>query len=290
MGSPVALLITLTTAAASAAAVLAAPGLLADARTDLLTVATFLVLAALLQLASVDLYGKGGEGVSLIAMLAAGFTLGPGAAIAAGTTAALVQWARSRGILHRAIFDAANLSLAAACGTLVFQAITAMSPARWAMVVAATVAGIVAKTVNTTLLCFAMSLAEATPMAAIWNERFRWARYHYIAFGPLALASVLAYEQVGFTGLLAFVVPPALLVFTVRQYLDRTRAAVEEVRRRNEDLTELFEFAGGLAARAHDRSALVAYAERELSRLAGTEAQVLLGSADGQIELVAGGN
>src|SRR5207249_10470588 len=104
---------------------------------------------------------------------------------------------------------------------------------------------------------------------AVGRERLRWLTIH-LAFGPLALASTIAYDRVGLTGLVAFAVPPGLLVLSVRQYLERTREAVEEVRRaneelrqavdelavRNDDLRELFEFAGGLAAQAHDRHAL----------------------------------
>jgi putative nucleotidyltransferase with HDIG domain len=66
-----------------------------------------------------------------------------------------------------------------------------------------------------------------------WIERFHWARYHFLLFGPLALAGTIAYEQIGTTGLAAFALPPALMILSVRQYLERTSAAVEEVRRVN---------------------------------------------------------
>jgi HD-GYP domain-containing protein (c-di-GMP phosphodiesterase class II) len=78
-----------------------------------------------------------------------------------------------------------------------------------------------------------MSLSEGTSWSKIWFERFHWARFHFALFGPLALAATIAYEQVGTAGLVAFTLPPALMILSVRQYLERTTAAVEEIRQAN---------------------------------------------------------
>jgi len=66
-----------------------------------------------------------------------------------------------------------------------------------------------------------------------WFERFHWARFHFALFGPLALAATIAYEQIGTAGLAAFTLPPALMILSVRQYLERTAASVEEIREAN---------------------------------------------------------
>jgi hypothetical protein len=78
-----------------------------------------------------------------------------------------------------------------------------------------------------------MSLAEHLPLRTVWLERFHWARFHFVLFGPIALAGTVAYEQVGVAGLAAFALPPALMILSVRQYLERTTAAVEEIRQAN---------------------------------------------------------
>jgi putative nucleotidyltransferase with HDIG domain len=104
--------------------------------------------------------------------------------------------------------------------------------------------------------------------------------------------------------MLAFTMPPAMMMLSIRQYVSRTRQSVEDVRRandelrnansaleeRNDDLHELFEFAGGLAARGHDRESLVVFAQEALGRLTGTQVRVNVGLAEagGQL-LVAGG-
>src|SRR5262249_8272079 len=101
---------------------------------------------------------------------------------------------------------------------------------------AACVAGVVFAVINNGMLCLVMSLAEKTSWRTIWFERFHWARFHFILFGPVALAATIAYEQIGIAGLVAFTLPPALLMLSARQYLERTAAAVEEAREANLNL------------------------------------------------------
>ena len=93
------------------------------------------------------------------------------------------------------------------------------------------------------------------------------------------------------------------MVFSVRQYVSRTRRSVEEVRAaneelrtansllaaQNEDLEALFQFAGGLASRAHDRASLTGYAEEALTRLTGARARITLGDDAEGLPLQAGG-
>jgi putative nucleotidyltransferase with HDIG domain len=196
----------------------------------------FLALVVFLQLFSIELYGRGSLGVSATGMLAAGFFLGAGAAATIAVIAALIQWARRRGLFHRAVFDAANFSLSVAAAAAVYTSITDATSTTLVLIVAANVAGAAFAAVNNGLLCLAMSLSESLPLRAVWKERFHWARLHFLAFGPLALAIALAYRDLGVVAMLAFALPPALLAFSVKQYLDRTRDSVEEVRLANADL------------------------------------------------------
>ena len=79
-------------------------------------------------------------------------------------------------------------------------------------------------------------------------------------------------------------------MLSVRQYLERTRSVVEEIRRRNRDLSDLLDFTSGLSVRAHDERALAAYAQEAIGRLAATDAVVVTGAdAPGGIPLVTGG-
>ncbi len=90
----------------------------------------------------------------------------------------------------------------------------------------------------------------------------------------------------------------------MHQYIGKTRSSVEKVHRaneeleeanaelatRNDDLHERFDFATGLAAQAHDRHALVSFADGALEQLTGSRAHVVPGKApDGADALESGG-
>jgi hypothetical protein len=218
-------------------AVAASAGLLATSHEIVTTlsdeplrVATLLALTLALQLFSVQVYGRGSVSVSAIGILATAFVFDTGTTMAVAVAAAFVQWVRRRPELYKAIFDAANLALAGAVASLIFEGLEGWRP------LAAVVAGAAFAAINNGFLCLVMSFAEQTPIEKIWFERFHWARFHFILFGPVALAATVAYEQVGVAGLVAFTLPPALMILSVRQYLERTAAAVEEARQANLNL------------------------------------------------------
>ena len=228
LDSRVAALIGAMAASAAAAIAVAMPTVAATARSAPGRVAAVLALTLVLQLFSIRVYGRGSVSVSAIGILAAAFLLNPATAMAVAVLAAGAQWARSRGQLYKAVFDAANFTLAAGAAGVTFAALASTS-----RFLAALLAGIVYAAINNGLLCLAMSLNETTPWWTIWSERFHWARFYFLLFGPLALAAAIAYEQIGVAGLVAFALPPALMILSVRQYLDHTAAAVEEVREAN---------------------------------------------------------
>jgi putative nucleotidyltransferase with HDIG domain len=265
----------------------------------------FLLLTAGLQAMAVDVYGRGAITVSGIGQLAIGFMFGVAPAIAAAVLAAAIQAARARSPLHRAIFNASNFALAAAAGTFAYELLGGHASADLVRMLPALAAGVVLWGVNIGVLSVTMAQAYGESVVSVWRERYRWVTWYYLSYGPLAFAVVVAYERIGISGLVAFALPPALLMFSVRQYMHRTRDAFEEVRQaneglqranaelaaRNEDLRELFDFAGGLAAQTHDRAALLAHAELALSRLTGTRARVAAGlTSVGGETLFAGGH
>jgi putative nucleotidyltransferase with HDIG domain len=289
--------ITLVASAASAVFVLLADDAWRAASEHLGQLIIFAGLAVALQLAAVEIYGRGALSFSGMGILAMGFALGPGPGMVAAMLVAIVNLFVQRGRLDRAAFNAANLSLSAAAAAGAYHFLGAPEWTTAARLVPATMAGVMFMLVNIGLLSVAMSLAEGLSIQSIWRERFRWFTPYYLVSGPLALATTVAFEEAGLIGMLAFGLPPAIMMFSIRQYIARTRGSVEEVRRANEelrvansDLQVLFEFTGGLGTYGHDRPALIDYAEEQLRRLTGIA--VRIGNA-GQLEglpLVAGGH
>ncbi len=295
--SSVGLLISLVASAASVALAFSAAGAWARVSGHPWVFLTFLGVTFALQLASVEIYGRGAFSFAGAGMLAMGLAFGPGPAMYTAVGMGLLNTIRRGGKLHRAVFDMAQWGLAAGAAAGVYAA---FGPERWstfARFFPATIAGIAFLLVNIGLLCVAMSLSEGTTPIAVWRERFKWITPYYLTSGPLALALVIAYQKVGLTGLVAFALPPAFMMISIRQYLTRTRASVEEVRqandelrRANDDLHALFQFAGGLAARAHNRSELVAFAEHTLGSMTGGRARLFADAESGDIELNAAGS
>jgi HD-GYP domain-containing protein (c-di-GMP phosphodiesterase class II) len=293
--SSVALLITIVASVASVAMVLLFRDIWRTISPHPGVFAIFLALTLALQLASVDVYGRGRFGFGGAGLLALGFAFGPGAAV--------ITLARTRQRVHRAIFNAGALALASGAGAGAYRLIGADHWTTLARLGPAALGGALFLVLNIGLLSTVMSLSENRSVGEIWRGRFRWITPYYLASGPLGLALVIAYQKTGVTGLVAFALPPAFMMLSVRQYLEKTRQSVEEVRQaneelshanvtlaeRNEDLRELFEFAGGLAARAHDRNTLVSFAQLSLSRMTGTQARISGDPDDGQFALEAGG-
>ena len=263
----------------------------------------FVGLTIVLQLVQVEVYNRGATSFASAGLLAVGFTFTVGTAMAVGALLGMIVFVARRGRLNRAVFDAAQFSLAAGAGALVFSATGARDWPPAAQLAPAFAASAAYMLVNVPLLTAAMSMAEGRRPVDIWSERFRWLTPYYLCAGPLGLSLTVAYDKVGITGLLAFTLPPAAMMFSVRQYVTRTRTSVEEVREaneqlrranatlaeRNEDLQALFQFAGGLAARAHDRDSLTGYAEEALARLAGTTVSLSFDEVDAGVGLFSGG-
>ena len=226
--SRVSALIGAVAASAAAALVFALPTIAHTVAADPRRVASMLALTLVLQLFSVPVYGRGGFGVSAIGILAAAFLLNTGTAMAVAVVVGVLQWARRRSELDKAIFDAGNLALAAGVAGVTFHALDTTS-----RLLAAAVAGCAYAALNNGLVCLAMTLAEKADWRAVWHERFHWARFYFLLFGPLALVAETAYNLMGVQGLVAFAVPPALMMLSARRYLEQTAAAVEEVREAN---------------------------------------------------------
>ena len=221
-------LIAALAASAALAIAVALPAIAHTVSAEPRRVAAMLALTLVLQLFSVPVYGRGGVGVSAVGILATAFLLNTGVAMAVAVIAALLHWARRRSELKKAIFDAGNFVLATGAAGMTFDALVGTS-----RLLAATLAGCVYGALNIGLICQAMSLAEGIALRVAWRERFHWARYYFLLFGPLALVAETAYELMGVQGLFAFAVPPALMMLSFRRYLERTEAAVEEVREAN---------------------------------------------------------
>ncbi len=200
--------------------------------------AAFFGLALVLQLVDVPVYGRGSVSFSGAGYLAIGFTFGVGAGVLATVAAVAVHIGRRRAKLHRGVFDAGQLALASAAGAVFYHALDPSGLPTAARFGPAIGAGLVYMSVNLGLLSAAMGLSEGRAPTAIWRERFRWMTPYFLASGALGLVLATAHHRLGVNGLIAFALPPVFMMVSIRQYLNRTEAAVEELRDANTELEE----------------------------------------------------
>ena len=181
----------------------------------------FLAFTLFLQLFTLRVNGKGSIGLSAVGLVTAGIVLGAGPAMAIAVVAAVVQYARRRGLLHRAAFDASNFALAAGGAAVTYAAVTDADSSTLARFAAATLAGLVYGTVNNGLLCVAMATSDGRSLVTTWQEHFSWAKLHLLAIGPLAASAAIVYDEIGIAALAVFALPPLLVLLSMQRRLIR---------------------------------------------------------------------
>jgi diguanylate cyclase (GGDEF)-like protein/putative nucleotidyltransferase with HDIG domain len=182
---------------------------------------------------SVDLFGRGNVSPGSVATLSLAFLYGPLGPLAAEVAVALKRCAKREPAI-RWIFDVAALGLAGAAASASF----AMVPVdgRAGVLLAAVLGSAAYYVTNVSLLAIVMALNERRHPFALWRERLAWLGPQYLAFGLLAGGLVLAVEPLGTAALMLFVVPVLMFVVVERQYVNRSRSSVEQLRRRQDEL------------------------------------------------------
>lgn len=180
---------------------------------------SLLAFTLFLQFLSIRVPGRGSVGVSAVGLLATGVALGPGAAMAVAAVAAFAQFSHTRGLIHRALFDAGNFVLGSGAAALAYEHVA--DARRGVQIAAAILAGLIYTTLNHALLCLAMASSEQTSPVTVWMRRYHWARFHFLAFGLLAAAAGLLASEVGPATLVPLAVPPALVAISLRMRLRR---------------------------------------------------------------------
>jgi putative nucleotidyltransferase with HDIG domain len=104
------------------------------------------------------------------------------------------------------------------------------------LVAIAVLAGAVYYVVNSALLAVVMGLAEGRGPVPVWRERLAWMVPHYLVFGLIAGTFIISEADLGWYTFAIFGLPVITLWIAEKQYLDRSRANVTELREKNDEL------------------------------------------------------
>lgn len=130
-------------------------------------------------------------------------------------------------------FDFGALALAGSAAALVFE----LFPASGAdLLGVGALAGLAYYAVNMPLLSCVISLTRGGSPLANFREQLAWLLPHYLAFGTLGAVFVLAEQRMALNAFLLFGLPTAILWVAEKQYLQRSRAGVTELRRQKGEL------------------------------------------------------
>ncbi|MDP9238885.1 MAG: HD-GYP domain-containing protein [Chloroflexota bacterium] len=209
-------------------------------RTDLVGLTVFAVLAIAFGRTSIPIYGDTTVSIGMVSDFAVAFLWGPAGAVIVSPFAAMATDLLGGGAWYKRVFNIGSVVLVNLAAASVIQA--AMSPIgpglpRSGWLIPIGVAGIVVYYLtNISLVTVAVSLATRRSILAVWREKFEWLLPHYVVFGMLGLALAVGYDGLGYVGLLAFVAPPLMMRYSIKQYIDKTAENVEELNERNRAL------------------------------------------------------
>ncbi|HEV8637062.1 MAG TPA: diguanylate cyclase [Chloroflexota bacterium] len=223
----------------------------------LLLMAGLVVLAELRRL---DLFDRSSFSLANVPVIAAGILLGPAGAAAVAPLSALVRGTTRRTVWYKIAFNAGNYVLAAAAAAAVFRfEPVSVEPSRVAWLVAPAVLAGLVYYLHSVVLAVAVGTELQINPLQLWASQYRWLWWQYVVLSVMALLLALAYSAFGLVGAAAFVVPPLMMRYVAKQYVDRTLEHVRQLRALNEQLQ---------AEIAHRTAA-----EQESARLAGEAAR-----------------
>jgi hypothetical protein len=187
----------------------------------------------------IPIYGDTTISVAMVGDFAIAFLYGPAGAVLVSPLSALVT-DLGGGAWYKRLFNIGSVVLVNGLVAWMISSLVGVVgeglPLSGWLVPISLGAVVVYYLLNTLLAALAVSLATSTPIVAVWREKFEWLMPHYAVFGLLGLALAVAYDGLGYAGLLAFVAPPLMMRFAIKQYLDRTRSNVEELKKTNVEL------------------------------------------------------
>ncbi|MEA2248601.1 MAG: hypothetical protein QOH46_3130, partial [Solirubrobacteraceae bacterium] len=130
-------------------------------------------------------------------------------------------------------FDFGALSMAGLAAASTFSALHALDVE---VIPAALLSGVAYYAVNIPLVAIVIWLARGTSPVANFREQLAWLIPHYAAFGALAGLFVNVWNHSGWSVFALFGLPTALLWVGEKQYLERSRAGVADLRRSHAEL------------------------------------------------------
>jgi diguanylate cyclase (GGDEF)-like protein/putative nucleotidyltransferase with HDIG domain len=196
----------------------------------------FTLLVIITEGLSIDIYLKNTSVSTSAAPILAGTLLyGPIGAVVLGLTFALVTKLKHHSPLNRFVFNSLNQMIAG----LLYVNLIMLAGKQFSdysfivQLLISVVAAVIVFLSTTVLIALAIKIDVGVSFKQVWIEKFSWLLPYYISMGLIAYALILGYQTTGLMGLVVILAPLLMLRISVKQYIDRTIAIVNELRGKN---------------------------------------------------------
>ncbi|HSF80666.1 MAG TPA: diguanylate cyclase [Anaerolineales bacterium] len=216
---------------------------------DWIGLSMFILLVVLTEWLAIDIYIRNTAVSTSAAPILGGILIfGPIGALLLSLSFATVAFIKHRSQFSRFFFNASNQLIAGMFYTGLFALVgVSLSEFRPGIqFLLCLVAAAIVYFCTTILIALGMSYDLGTPLKDIWLEHFSWLAPYYGGIGMLAYALMFSYQIAGWMGTAVILVPLLLLRLSQKQYIDKTRAVVNQLRDKNMALEKSAEEIGKL--------------------------------------------
>lgn len=225
-----------------------------QAPADRIGMGVFVIMAVVVELASVELFQNSRSQVSMSSVIAIAsiLALGPWAGVityfASAATTALTAALRNPPnktarfpLFRRTLFNAGMWAIAAAAAGMTYLLVegSVVTPQSLPAIPALVLATVVEWLFNAVILIGVISLQTGEPVVTLWNRDIRWQAPVSIAGGVLGGGFLaLSYDMYGMFGVLIVLLPILSTSYAFRVYKNNMRVYVEGLEVLNEELKE----------------------------------------------------
>ncbi|HEX2991830.1 MAG TPA: diguanylate cyclase [Anaerolineales bacterium] len=253
-------------------------------------------LIVLLEGFSVELYTpQSAVSTSAIPVIAAYMLFGPLGVIWVGLLLAFIRVLKNQHTIQRFIFNVASYLVAGTCslGLLGWAGSTFEGLAYPSQIVVILISSLILYLSTSFLTAAGMSEKTKQTTLDLWRDQFSRLAPYYIGIGLIAYALVIGYRFDPIFGLVLMAAPMIFLRINQKQFMDRTRQMVTELREKNQILNrhsrEIFDLNEGLLTTLSEiidhRDTFTVGHSKQVSEFAAETARVL-GLSNKQIDLI----
>jgi diguanylate cyclase (GGDEF)-like protein/putative nucleotidyltransferase with HDIG domain len=263
---------------------------------DWLSLAIFALFVILTEWFSIDLYVRNTAiSTSAVPILAGTLLFGALGSLVLSLTFAITAWIKYRSPISRFFFNFSNQVIAGMIYTSAVY-LTGRFFLNWnplIQLLLCLVAALIVYLSTTSLVAGGISLDLRQSVIKTWKDQYSWLATFYLGMGFMAYALIFGYMYNHLLGIFIVAVPLILLRLSQKQYVERTRTMVNELREKNQILQqssdELNDQSNGLLDTLSEiidlRDPYVLGHSRQVTKYA-TEIARLLGLHEKQIQLI----